>query len=155
MVGPSRVTAIALPKNPVDPLLILRAEAASSFDEFIRVGGDGFLQSQSIWPMELRAGQSIPAVEYLQANRLRSKLIEDMNRLEVDVIVATDAEVVSGQLAAISNLTGQPCVVIPRGGGTSLGFVGRPFSEGTLLTLARAYQEGTSFHTQHPPRYSN
>lgn len=155
LVGSSQVTAVALPKNPVDPLLVLRVEAASSFDELVRVGGDAFLQAQSIWPNELRAGQSIPAVEYLQANRLRKMLIEEMNRLEVDVIIATDAEVVSGQLAAISNLTGQPCVVIPHGGGSSLGFVGRPFSEATLLALARTYQEGTSFHTPRPPRYIN
>jgi len=51
------------------------------------------------------------------------------------------------------NLTGHPCVAIPHGGATSLGFIGRPFAEATILALAKAYQDATGFHTNRPPTF--
>ena len=46
---------------------------------------------------------------------------------DVDLYVTTDADALSGPTSDITNLTGQPCVVIPHGGGVSLNFIGRPF----------------------------
>ena len=46
-------------------------------------------------------------------------------------------------------------VVIPHGGGTSLIFVGRLFGEATILEVAKAYQDLTTFHGQKPPGFLN
>jgi Asp-tRNA(Asn)/Glu-tRNA(Gln) amidotransferase A subunit family amidase len=56
---------------------------------------------------------------------------------------------------AITNLTGQPCFLVPhgfneKGNPTSLTFVGRVFGEAELLAAARAYQEATDWHLKHP-----
>ena len=55
---------------------------------------------------------------------------------------------------AITNLTGQPCVLVPhgfneKGNLTSLTFVGRVFGEADMLAAARAYQEATDWHLKH------
>ena len=55
---------------------------------------------------------------------------------------------------AITNLTGQPCVLVPhgfieKGTPTSLTFVGRVLGEAELLAAARAYQEATDWHLKH------
>jgi Asp-tRNA(Asn)/Glu-tRNA(Gln) amidotransferase A subunit family amidase len=56
---------------------------------------------------------------------------------------------------AITNLTGQPCVVVPhgfneKGQPTSLTFVGRVFGEATMLAAAHAFQQATAWHLKHP-----
>jgi Asp-tRNA(Asn)/Glu-tRNA(Gln) amidotransferase A subunit family amidase len=53
----------------------------------------------------------------------------------------------------MSNLTGQPCVVIPNGGETSLSFIGKLYDEAKLLAFARAYQNATGFQTNRPPLF--
>jgi Asp-tRNA(Asn)/Glu-tRNA(Gln) amidotransferase A subunit family amidase len=55
----------------------------------------------------------------------------------------------------LTNYTGHPSVVIPHGNGTSLIFVGRLFDEATILELAKAYQDQTTFHTGRPPGFMN
>jgi Asp-tRNA(Asn)/Glu-tRNA(Gln) amidotransferase A subunit family amidase len=54
----------------------------------------------------------------------------------------------------MTNLTGQPCVVIPHGGNTSLSFIGKLNDEATILAVARAYQDATPFHTNRPPAFA-
>ena len=68
----------------------------------------------------------------------------------IDVWVASDME---DATLFITNLTGQPCVVIPHGGGTSLSFIGRLYDEATILALAKAYQDSTSYHVDKPPLF--
>ena len=58
---------------------------------------------------------------------------------------------------AITNLTGQPFVVVPhgfnqKGQPTSLTFVGRVFGEATMLAAAHAFQQATGWHLKHPTR---
>jgi Asp-tRNA(Asn)/Glu-tRNA(Gln) amidotransferase A subunit family amidase len=153
IVGDSQLVSINLPANTVDPVFIIDAEAASAFDELFRYGADAFL-SQNIWREELLKGRTIPAVEYLQANRLRQKLIQDMAAVlkDLDLYVTLDNDPSGGTLD-VTNLTGQPCVVIPHGSGVSLSFIGRPFGEATILQLAKAYQDATTFHTNRPPGF--
>lgn len=154
IVGEAQLVGIRLPANPVDPLFIIDAEAASALDEVFRFGADAFL-IQGTWREELAKGRTIPAVEYMQANRLRQKLIQDMADVMrgVDLYVTTDADALGGLTLDITNLTGQPCVVIPHGGGSSLSFIGRPFEEATILAFAKAYQDSTPFHTNRPPEF--
>ena len=91
-------------------------------------------------------------MEYLQADRLRKKLIQDMAILmkTVDLFAVTESDDAS---LAMSNLTGQPCVVIPNGGETSLSFIGKLYDEAKLLAFARAYQNATGFQTNRPPLF--
>jgi len=110
-------------------------------------------------------------VEYIQANRARTVAMELAAKVfdQVDVIVAPTF---STQLL-ITNLTGHPAVILPNGlrgeeapkarvrengevegGGpgtpVSLTFLGQLFGEGKMLALAKAYQDATHFHLQHP-----
>ena len=71
---------------------------------------------------------------------------------ETDVYAApSDAE----QNLRLTNLTGHPSVVLPdgfssKGTPTSISFVGKLFGEAKLLAVAKAYQDATGFHLQHP-----
>jgi Asp-tRNA(Asn)/Glu-tRNA(Gln) amidotransferase A subunit family amidase len=105
----------------------------------------------------------LPAVEYLNANRVRTLLMEDMARLmsEIDVyLVPFDysdytPNPVATLNTSVTNLTGHPCVVVPhgfneKGNPTSLTFVGKLFGEAEMLALALAYQNATEWHLRHP-----
>ena len=88
-----------------------------------------------------------------------------------DVIVAPT----NSQQLVVTNLTGHPAVILPNGfrgddappphknekgeiegdyGGpgtpVSLTFLGQLYGEGRMLAFARAYQQATDFHLQHP-----
>lgn len=146
------------PQIPSEPLMLtLEAEAAAAFDELTRSNQDDELvqQAPSSWPNSFRSARFIPAVEYLQAMRLRARLVEEMARLftEVDVIVAPSW---SGNQLLYTNMSGHPCVVVPNGDKTggnpaSICFIGNLFGEADAVQLAAAYQRATNFHLQRPP----
>lgn len=137
--------------------LILETEAAAAFDEFTRSNRDTLLvrQHRYAWPNIFRTARYITAVEYIQANRIRTDLIEDYHRKmkDFDAVVAPTFEG-SDQVLA-TNLTGHPVVVVPNGfknngSPTSISFLGNLFDEGTILAIAAAYQEATAFHKKRP-----
>jgi Asp-tRNA(Asn)/Glu-tRNA(Gln) amidotransferase A subunit family amidase len=147
-----------LPENlPVDSLaFILNAEAAAAFDELTRSNRDDLLvrQVRNAWPNIFRQARFIPAVEYIQANRIRTLLMQEMAKrmARFDVYVAPSF---GGSNLLLTNLTGHPAVVVPngfneKGSPTSLSFIGNLFEEAKALRLALAYQQATSFHLQHP-----
>ncbi len=148
---------ITLPAYPIDALrLILNAEAAAAFDELTRSNQDDLLARQidEAWPNVLRRARLIPAVEYIQANRVRTLLMQSMAELmtQVDLYVGPS---LAGPSLVVTNLTGHPAVVIPHGVDTegssaSITFTGRLYDEATILQVAQAYQEATDFHRQHP-----
>lgn len=148
---------VALPDLQDGPLwLILEAEAAAAFDDLTRNGRDDELvqQGPGNWPNLFRSARFIPAVEYLQANRLRTELMTAMDAVfrDFDVIVAP---VFAGDSLLYANMTGHPCVVVPNGD-TSAGapasfcFLGKLFGEGAALEAAVAYQRVTRWHRQQP-----
>jgi len=149
---------IDLPKYPVpDMSIILSAEAAAAFDELTRSGADDQLvrQIKNAWPNSFRTARFIPAVEYIQANRHRTRLIAAMDSLMklVDVYVSPSFD---GDNLLLTNLTGHPCVVLPNGftkrnTPTSITFIGRLYDEATVLAVAGIYQRATDFHTRRPP----
>ncbi|HSE48425.1 MAG TPA: amidase [Terriglobales bacterium] len=166
-----KLTAVELPKDfPYGPCILgLSAEAAAAFDDLTRSGRDRLLTQQSIddWPNGFRVARFIPAVDYLQANRARLRLMRELARIfeQVDVIVTPTT---STQLIA-TNITGHPAVIVPNGfrgadapqlrkyedgGGpgtpVSLTFLGDLFSDARLCAFARAYQEKTGWHRKHP-----
>ncbi len=149
---------ICLPNNyPVNDLsLILSAEAAAAFDELTRSGKDELMvrQIKDAWPNVFRMARFIPAVEYIQANRIRTLIIQDMQTLmkDIDVYVVPPFE---GDNLLLTNLTGHPCVVLPNGFSTegtptSITFMGQLFGEAKLLAVAKRYQDATGFHLRHP-----
>jgi Asp-tRNA(Asn)/Glu-tRNA(Gln) amidotransferase A subunit family amidase len=148
---------IHLPEYPVNDLsIILSAEAGAAFDELTRSGKDDLLvrQIKDAWPNVFRLSRFIPAVEYIQANRVRYEIIQEMARLmeDIDVYVAPPFQ---GDNLLMTNLTGHPQVVLPNGFSeegtpTSITFVGRLFGEATLLAVAKRYQDATVFHLKHP-----
>ena len=109
-------------------------------------------QIRNAWPNVFRWSRFIPAVEYIQANRLRHIIIQEMAKLDVDVYVAPSF---GGNNLLLTNLTGHPCVVLPNGFNdegkpVSISFIGRLYDEANLLAVSKAYQDATNFHEKHP-----
>ena len=148
---------IELPDYPVNALaFILFTEAAAAFDELTRSDRDDLLvqQIQDAWPNMLRLARLIPAVEYIQANRIRTLIMRAMADLmqTIDLYIAP---ALVGDNLLLTNLTGHPAVALPNGftaagTPTSITFNGRLYDEATLLAVAKLYQDATSFHLQHP-----
>jgi Asp-tRNA(Asn)/Glu-tRNA(Gln) amidotransferase A subunit family amidase len=155
-----KLIPVSLPDLPVEPMaMILEAEAAAAFDELTRSGRDSLMvrQISNAWPNVFRAARFIPAVDYIQANRLRTMVMRDMERVmsKVDVYVAPSF---GGDNLLLTNLTGHPCVVVPNGfteegSPTSISFIGALYDEASVLAVARAYQEASGFYKKHPPGY--
>jgi hypothetical protein len=109
-------------------------------------------QTRNAWPNVFRQSRLVPAVEYLQANRVRFLLIQEMARLfeKVDLFVAST----HGENLLLTNLTGHPCVVLPNGFEralpASLSFIGSLYGEADLLAVAKAFQDATEFHLARP-----
>jgi Asp-tRNA(Asn)/Glu-tRNA(Gln) amidotransferase A subunit family amidase len=166
---------VEMPKFPYHNMVtMLTAEAAAAFDDLTRTGKNKLLTSQKDydWPNTFRTARFIPAVEYIQAARARRMAMDAVAKVfrDFDVIVAPTG----GEQLVVTNLTGHPAVILPNGlrgsdapkypsedpgdfqnaGGpetpTSLTFLGKLYGEAELLVFARAYQEATRFHLQHP-----
>ena len=143
-------------RYPVEALaLCLQVEAAAAFDELTRSDQDDQLvrQEENAWPNRFRQARLIPAVEYVQANRIRSLIIQEMAHLmaDIDLYLAPS----SGPNLLLTNLTGHPAVVVPNGFAdngmpTSITFTGRLYDEARLLAVAQAYQAATDFHGRRP-----
>ena len=148
---------VELPDVDVNSLaFILSAEASAVFDELTRSNKDDLLvrQIKNAWPNTFRSARFIPAVEYINANRVRTILINEMQKLfeEVDLYIAPSWE---GDNLLLTNLTGHPCVVLPNGFSeegtpTSISFIGNLFDEGRLIAVSKKYQDATDHHLKHP-----
>jgi Asp-tRNA(Asn)/Glu-tRNA(Gln) amidotransferase A subunit family amidase len=148
---------VALPESDIN-FFIEYVERGAGFDEFLRSGRDaGLVRTRH--RAELRVAHMVPAVEYLQANRLRFQLMQEVARAmsEVDVLVTTRPTLdPKTSVNPITSLTGHPAVAVPHGftaKGTPTGMVlvGRLYREGEMLLLAKAYQERTRFYLRTPP----
>lgn len=134
---------------------ILESEAAAAFDELIRTNKDDQLERQMkmAWPNVLRQARNIPAVEYIQAQRLRSQLVAEVNGMldSLNIIVHPAVE---GKGLLITNLTGNPSIAVPNGllnnKPTSITFTGRLYEEGKLAAMAQTYQDASGFDNLHP-----
>lgn len=138
--------------------LIISVEGGAAFDELTRTNKDDLMvrQVKNAWPSTFRAARYIPAIEYVQANRIRTKLINEMHATlqQAGVDVYLSPTYAGGNLT-LTNLTGHPCVVLPNGFNpkglpTSITFMGQLFNEGKVLAVAKAYQDATDWHKKHP-----
>ena len=137
-------------------------ERAAGFDELLHDG----LEDQLVRPRhadELRANHLVPAVEYLQANRLRQQLMVETHQalVDVDVVVAPYGLWwhPSRSLNALTSLTGHPVVGLP----TNLGSNGQPlgvtlaghlYREGELLAVAQRLLQASGYPRRRPPLFS-
>ncbi len=153
---------IQLPKNfPFAAFdAILRAESGAFFDELIRSGKVDDLEEQHSGSRanSLRQSRFIPAAEYLQANRHRSVLIEEIHALikDFDVLIVPPG---GSRQNLITNLTGHPALALPTGldeqkRPSSITLLGNLYDEATILELGHAFQQATSFEELQPPLFS-
>ncbi|MDR3665964.1 MAG: amidase [Ignavibacteriaceae bacterium] len=146
--------------NPDVPLqdlsIILEAEAGAAFDLLTRNGDVDKMvnQSKDSWPNVFRASRFIPAVEYINANRLRTKLIIKINEMmkKFDLVVVPSLE---DDSQLLFNLTGHPSITFPngftsKGMPTSISFIGNLYEEGVILSAANQFQLVTNFNKKHP-----
>jgi aspartyl-tRNA(Asn)/glutamyl-tRNA(Gln) amidotransferase subunit A len=162
---------VPLPDHPYANVIgtIIRCEGASAFRTIIengectklqdatdKVGGFGMIMT--------------PAVDYIDAMRLRTRIAADMAKLyaKFDAIVAPSSGATArplkgaGKAAApgppliqAGNLAGQPAISVPMGFGandlpTGLQITGAAWSEAKLLQIAQAYQQATEWHKKRP-----
>ena len=152
----AKLTPIELPKFSAAPLrYILSAEAAAAFDDITRDGRVNQLSGQGPgdWPNSFRTSRFIPAVEYLRAQRARTLLMREMEKLmsQWDVFVSPAPGSAS---LLVTNLTGNPAVVVPCGFVNDLPvaimFTGGLYDEVSPLRVALAFERATQWHTMHP-----
>jgi Asp-tRNA(Asn)/Glu-tRNA(Gln) amidotransferase A subunit family amidase len=159
----ANIKAVDFPDSSAYPVnlisIILNAESAAAFDELTRTNRDDLIERQDkdFWPNSFRAARLIPAVEYINANRYRYNLCKTMSDFMKDydvVIVPTFA----GRQLSITNLTGNPVVVMPsgfsqNGSPQSITLVGNLYDEATILAVARAFQNKTDHNKKRPEKF--
>lgn len=156
----AKLVPAALPTEPAvdygDLLMILNVEAAAAFDELTRDGRDDELvrQVRRAWPNVFRHSRLVPAVEYVNANRIRRELMIATDRLwdDVDVLVHPTTE---GGSIVLFNLTGNPTGCAPSGfrddgTPTSVAFTGPLFADARVLAALEAWQRASAHHRRHP-----
>lgn len=159
----AELVPVTLPdRYPVQAMrLILTAEAAAAFDDLTLSSRDSLLNAQNDgdWPNTFRTARLIPAVEYIQANRIREQLIIATN----DVIEGFDfilAPSFAGNQLTLTNLTGHPCLVLPsgfdkNGNPLSISLIGKLYREDILCAAGYLYQDKTQIFRKKPTFFSN
>ncbi|KAJ7957144.1 Glutamyl-tRNA(Gln) amidotransferase subunit A [Quillaja saponaria] len=102
------------------------------FDEWQRSGLDDEYEAQDQWPTELRRARIIPAVDYIQAQRARGKLIREFPQ-------------------GLTNISNPPPGGSLRRTTVTTGIYAPPQCDHIALALAMAYQSATNHHNQRPP----
>lgn len=148
-----------LPSYPVGDLTItIGVEGGAAFDELTLTNKDDQMvrQVKSAWPNEFRSARYIPAVEYVQAQRIRTKMIQDLYQvLKKQQIEVYITPTYAGGNLTYTNLSGHPSICLPNGFNrnkmpTSITFTAQLYAEAKLLAVAKMYQDATSWHKQHP-----
>jgi len=111
------VIPLELPDLPYDALRhLLFAEAAAAFEELTLDGTDDTLSRQDpgAWPNSFRKARFLSAVDHIQLDRLRRRVMQEMDALfrRVDVVLAP---AMTGPMTVIGNMTGHPCLTLRAG----------------------------------------
>lgn len=134
-------------------------ERAAAFDSLTRAGLHKGLRPRT--SRFLRAGQLITAVDYLQANRRRTAIMQDVARVlaDVDVLLFTSLTLDSRtSINPVMSLTGHPSIAVPTGfraTGSPAGvmFSGQLYRDGELLALAGAFARAAAPSNRVPPAF--
>jgi len=147
------VVPFELPDVPVEAIDFLRyAETAAAFDDVTRSGELARAEEgpeQSRRPDEIRSARFTPATDFIQGNRFRMRVMEQMHEAlaDVDLFIGSDLR--------LTNRTGHPALSLPSGfvdgSPTGLHLTGKLFGEPEILRLAHAFQAATAHHRQRPP----
>lgn len=108
---------MTIPDWPYDCLnLILFAEAAASHEEITLNGAVDQLKMQvpDAWPNTFRQSRFLSAVDFVQADRFRRKVAEEMQRVmsEVDLLLVPSLR---DETLTITNFTGHPSLTLRAG----------------------------------------
>jgi Asp-tRNA(Asn)/Glu-tRNA(Gln) amidotransferase A subunit family amidase len=111
------VREIRLADLPYASLMaILYAEAAASFEELTLTDRDDELvrQDKGAWPNAFRKARFLSAVDHVQAERLRYRVMQALDDVfrEVDVLIGP---FMTGPMLLASNFTGHPCLHLRAG----------------------------------------
>jgi Asp-tRNA(Asn)/Glu-tRNA(Gln) amidotransferase A subunit family amidase len=148
-----------LPSYPVGDLTItIGVEGGAAFDELTLTNKDDQMvrQSKNAWPNEFRSARYIPAIEYVQAQRVRTKMIQDLYQvLKKERIEVYITPTYAGGNLTYTNLSGHPSICLPNGFNrngmpTSITFTAQLYNEAKLLAVAKVYQDATFWHKKHP-----
>jgi Asp-tRNA(Asn)/Glu-tRNA(Gln) amidotransferase A subunit family amidase len=134
---------VSIPDWPYDSLqLILFAEGAAAFEEFTLNRKMNELKAQvpDAWPNLFRQARFLSAVDFVQADRFRRKVAEEMARVfaEVDLLLVPSLR---DEMLTITNFTGQPSLTLRAG-----------FVEVTQARSDWAPDPNHPLPTFHPPR---
>ncbi len=108
---------VSLPNWPYDSLnLILFAEGAAAFEELTLTGGLQQLKEQvpDAWPNLFRQARFLSAVDFVQTDRMRRRVAEEMARIfsQVDLLLVPSLR---GEMLVITNFTGHPSLTFRAG----------------------------------------
>jgi Asp-tRNA(Asn)/Glu-tRNA(Gln) amidotransferase A subunit family amidase len=170
---------VSIPDWPYDSLeLILFAESAAAFEEITLSHAIDQLKMQvpDAWPNTFRQSRFLSAVDYVQADRLRRKVANEMARVfsEVDLLLVPSLR---DEMLTITNFTGHPSLTLragfieisqarsdwapdprhplpifnpPRRVPHGVTLIGRLFEEGTLGRAGIALERSFGVATQRP-----
>jgi Asp-tRNA(Asn)/Glu-tRNA(Gln) amidotransferase A subunit family amidase len=173
---------VSIPDWPYSSLTItLFAEAAAAFEDLTLGGRLKELKAQvpDAWPNTFRQARFLSAVDYVQADRLRRKVAEEMARIfaEVDLLLVPSLR---DEMLTISNYTGHPSLTLragfievaearsdwapdpahplprfspPRRVPHGVTLVGRLFDEGTLGAVGMALERTFGVAAERPPGF--
>jgi Asp-tRNA(Asn)/Glu-tRNA(Gln) amidotransferase A subunit family amidase len=108
---------VTLPDWPYDSLqLILFAEGAAAFEELTMQRGVDQLKMQTFdsWPNLFRQARFLSAVDFVQADRMRRKVAQEMARIfsDVDLLLVPSLR---DEMLTITNFTGHPSLTLRAG----------------------------------------
>jgi Asp-tRNA(Asn)/Glu-tRNA(Gln) amidotransferase A subunit family amidase len=108
---------VSLPDWPYDSLdLILFAESAAAFEE-ITLNHQVYIlkmQTPDAWPNTFRQSRFLSAVDYVQADRFRRKVANEMARVmsQVDLLLVPSLR---DEMLTLTNFTGHPSLTLRAG----------------------------------------
>lgn len=170
---------VVLPDWPYGSLnLILFAEAAAAFEELTLSGGIDQLKVQvpDAWPNLFRQARFLSAVDFVQTDRLRRRVAQEMARIfsQVDLLLVPSLR---DEMLTISNFTGHPSLTLragfvevsearsdwapdpahplpkfspPRRVPHGVTLIGRLFDEGTVARAGLAFEREFNVTAQRP-----
>lgn len=133
------------PDLPYDALMAtLFAEAAAAFEPLTLNDDDDRLtwQEPGAWPNTFRKARFLSAVDHVQLDRLRRRVMQDMDAAfcGIDAIIGP---CLAGPLLIITNFTGHPCLAM------RCGFRESPTRKALSLAEARLDQGGDGAGPEH------
>jgi Asp-tRNA(Asn)/Glu-tRNA(Gln) amidotransferase A subunit family amidase len=140
------VAEVSLPDLPYGSLInILYAEAAAAFEELTLTDADDTLTWQDVgaWPNTFRKARFLSAVDHIQLDRLRLRVMKALDDLfqDIDVLVGP---FMTGPMLVASNFTGHPCLHL-RAGFLDIGTRGKASLGAGKLNVGEVNEVGETF----------